>query len=164
MLLSKQKLIATCTALLITLSVQAEGLLPDVPKAKRKYSEKTLCVEPKDDMRRNHMNYIMHQRDDTLRKGIRTSKHSLKECIDCHNAPADDGKVASIETKEHFCKSCHTYAAVSIDCFDCHNDKPANTQYRHSLSSEKMPHHKFSSKSVTPETLEQLAATKERQQ
>ena len=164
MLLSKQKLIAIGTALLISLSAQADGLLPDVPKAKRKYSEKTLCVEPKEDMRKNHMNYILHQRDDTLRSGIRTSKHSLKECIDCHNAPANDNKVASVETKEHFCSSCHTYAAVSIDCFDCHNDKPANTEYRHSLSSKNMPHHEFSAQSVTPETLEQLAATKEPQQ
>jgi len=165
LLLLRQRLIALATTLLVSFSVQAEGLLPDIPKATRKYSEKTQCVEPKEEMRINHMNYIMHQRDETSRKGIRTSKHSLKECIDCHNAPSkEDGKVASVQTEEHFCSACHTYAAVSIDCFSCHNDKPANTQYRHSLSGKEMIHHKFSAQSITPETLEQLAATKERQQ
>jgi hypothetical protein len=164
LLLSKQKIIALGIMLLVTLSVQADSLLPEIPKAKRKYSEKTLCVEPVEEMRKNHMDYIMHQRDDTMRQGIRTSKHSLKECIDCHNAPADDGKVASIESEEHFCSSCHTYAGVSIDCFSCHNDKPANTQYRHGLSSDKMPHHKFSDDSVTADMLEKLAAAKEPQQ
>jgi len=159
LLLSKQKLIVVAAALLLSLSVQAGSLLPDIPKAKRKYSEKTLCVKAKGDMRNNHMRYIMHQRDETLRKGIRTTQFSLKECIDCHNAPAEDGKVASAETSEHFCSSCHTYAAVSIDCFSCHNDKPANTQYRHSLSGKKMPPHgKFADKDVDAETLKRLAA------
>lgn len=160
MLLSRQELSVFGAALLLSLSAQADSLMPDIPKAKRNYNEKTLCVESKDEMRRNHMHYILHQRDDTLRKGIRTTQHSLKECIDCHNAPAEeDGKVASVESSEHFCNSCHTYAAVSIDCFSCHNDKPANTQYRHSLSDKTSPHPaKFASKDVDAETLERLAA------
>lgn len=153
MLLSKQKLFALGVALLLPLSAQADSLLPDIPKAKRKYSETTLCVEPKDEMRKNHMNYIMHQRDETLRKGVRTTQHSLKECIGCHNAPADDGKVASVETSEHFCSSCHSYTAVNVDCFSCHNDKPDNTEYRHS-----------SSNNVNTETLDRLAARGESEQ
>lgn len=77
------------------------------------------CVEPTEDMRRNHMNYILHQRDETVHKGIRTVKHSLKNCIDCHADP----KTESVLGKDGFCESCHSYAAVRIDCFGCHSDK-----------------------------------------
>jgi len=99
------------------------------------------------------MNYIKHQRDDTMRSGIRSTKHSLKECIGCHNAPADDNKVASVETKQHFCNACHSYAAVKIDCFDCHNDKPPNAEYRHETSNNHVQ---------VQHTNEQVAASEER--
>ena len=78
------------------------------------------CVEPTDEMRRNHMNMILHQRDRTVHEGIRTVKHSLKNCIDCHANP----KTNSVIGKDGFCASCHTYAAVSMDCFECHSPSP----------------------------------------
>ena len=84
------------------------------------------CVEPTDDMRRNHMNYILHQRDETVHKGIRTKQHSFVECINCHVLPLADGRFPSSEESEHFCTSCHAYAAVKIDCFQCHADHPMN--------------------------------------
>ncbi|MBE9515715.1 MAG: hypothetical protein IME93_01935 [Proteobacteria bacterium] len=77
------------------------------------------CVEPTDIMRRNHMDLIQHQRDDTLRRGIRTEKFSLKGCINCHADP----KTNSVLGEDGFCESCHKYTAVSVDCFGCHNDK-----------------------------------------
>ena len=82
------------------------------------------CVEPEDVMRRDHMNFILHQRDKTMYEGIRTSKYSLAECIDCHVQPDENGNIASVDTEEHFCNSCHEYAAVTIDCFECHADRP----------------------------------------
>jgi hypothetical protein len=85
------------------------------------------CVEPTDVMRRDHMKFILHQRDDTMHRGIRTSKHSFKNCVDCHADP----KTGSVLGKDGFCQSCHSYAAVTIDCFSCHTDKP-----------EKQPGHK----------------------
>lgn len=108
----------------------ADTPLPQLPKAKENADPQTKCVEPVEDMRKNHMEYILHQRDDTMRRGIRTKQHSLKECIDCHNPPGPDGKVVSVDSNEHFCSSCHHYAAVKIDCFSCHTDKPADTDYR----------------------------------
>ncbi len=75
-------------------------------------------------MRKNHMNFILHQRDETMHKGIRTSKYAFAECIDCHVQPDESGNIASFKSKEHFCTTCHEYAAVSIDCFDCHADRP----------------------------------------
>lgn len=74
------------------------------------------CVEPTAVMRRDHMKFILHQRDETMHRGIRTSKHSLKECVNCHADP----KTGSVLGKEGFCESCHTYAAVTMDCFGCH--------------------------------------------
>ena len=82
------------------------------------------CVEPEEVMRRDHMNFILHQRDETMHQGIRTSKYSFAECIDCHVQPDENGNIASYKSEEHFCNSCHEYAAVSIDCFDCHADRP----------------------------------------
>ncbi len=71
-------------------------------------------------MRRMHMAFLKHQRDDTVRGGIRGAKYSLKGCIDCH-ASVKTASVAKVET--NFCVSCHTYAAVTIDCFECHTSK-----------------------------------------
>jgi hypothetical protein len=78
------------------------------------------CVEPTDVMRRSHMDFILHQRDETMHRGIRTSKHSLKNCVNCHADPAS----GSVLGKDGFCSSCHHYAAVHIDCFGCHSPKP----------------------------------------
>ena len=75
------------------------------------------CVADPAFMRRNHMNLLKHQRDDTLRGGVRTGQHSLKACIGCH-ASQSTGSVNAGST--NFCQSCHAYAAVKIDCFECH--------------------------------------------
>jgi hypothetical protein len=77
------------------------------------------CVEPTDVMRRSHMDFILHQRDETMHRGIRTSKHSLKNCVNCHADPV----TGSVLGKDGFCSSCHHYAAVHIDCFGCHTHK-----------------------------------------
>ncbi len=77
------------------------------------------CVEPTEVMRRNHMNFILHQRDETMHRGIRTVKHSLRNCVNCHADP----KTGSVLGKDGFCETCHSYAAVSIDCFGCHTPK-----------------------------------------
>ena len=75
------------------------------------------CVEPEEVMLRDHMKFILHQRDKTMHQGIRTAKHSLKNCVDCHA----DNKTGSVLGKEGFCSSCHVYASVKIDCFECHS-------------------------------------------
>ena len=82
------------------------------------------CVAESDFMRINHMNVLIHQGNKTLREGIRGGDFSLKECISCHAVPGDDGKPVSFDNDRHFCRSCHDYAAVNIDCFTCHNSVP----------------------------------------
>ena len=108
-----------------------DSLLPKVPAAQSRVSEAQGCVEPTAEMRKNHMNYILHQRDETVHEGVRTKQYSLVECINCHVSDAPDAPRVSSE--EHFCNSCHTYAAVSIDCFQCHADRPVKTSARHAM-------------------------------
>jgi len=75
------------------------------------------CVAPVEEMRRDHMKMLFHQRDRTVRQGLREPRFSLKGCVECH-AGRDTGSVLG---KEGFCSSCHAYAAVKIDCFECHS-------------------------------------------
>lgn len=82
------------------------------------------CVADTEFMRRHHMDMLKHQRDDTMQQGIRTKRYSLKECVDCHAVPGADGIPVKAESDQHFCSSCHNYAAVSIDCFECHASRP----------------------------------------
>jgi len=70
------------------------------------------------------MNYILHERDETMHEGIRGEPESLANCIDCHVEPNEQGEIAGIDSKEHFCNGCHQYASVQIDCFQCHADRP----------------------------------------
>jgi hypothetical protein len=84
------------------------------------------CEEPIADMRANHMKYLLHKRDKTMHQGIRTPKHSLAACINCHATPGKDGKIARITDEKHFCASCHKAASVNLDCFECHADRPVS--------------------------------------
>lgn len=70
------------------------------------------------------MNYILHERNETMYKGIRNEPGSLAACIDCHVEPAENGQIAGIDSDQHFCSACHQHAAVQIDCFQCHADRP----------------------------------------
>jgi hypothetical protein len=99
------------------------------------------CVEPTDIMRRDHMKFLLQQRDATVLDGIRTEKYSLTGCINCHAQAADDGKIVRAGDPEYFCTACHLYTSVKIDCFECHSDRPAVTagQLGHSFSTRQLP-------------------------
>ena len=92
-----------------------------VPKPVIEAGKGEQCVENTDFMRRNHMELLKHQRDATTHQGIRTRKHSLNGCIECHASRKNNSVVGS---DQNFCQSCHSYAAVKLDCFECHASKP----------------------------------------
>ena len=88
------------------------------------------CVEPTDVMRRDHMKYLLHQRDETVLNGIRTKKYSLTGCINCHAQADKNGEIVRADDPGYFCTECHTYTAVKIDCFECHSDRAAEVTSR----------------------------------
>ncbi len=108
---------AMLAAIVAAGAVQAAPPLPAIEPAR----SGTQCVEDTATMRRMHMAFLKHQRDETVHGGIRGAKHSLKDCVACH-ASTKTGSVAAAPTD--FCQSCHVYAAVKIDCFECHTGKP----------------------------------------
>ncbi|MGD8640033.1 MAG: hypothetical protein PVG89_05360 [Gammaproteobacteria bacterium] len=113
----------------LSVTAWADAPLPDISKPEGKDQ----CVEPTDFMRKSHMDLLLHQRDETMHRGIRTKKHSLKECIDCHAVYDNSGQPVSHLNSKHFCVQCHEYASVSIDCFDCHASKPEQKKAERSL-------------------------------
>jgi [DsrC]-trisulfide reductase subunit J len=83
------------------------------------------CVAATEWMRRNHPAVLMHQRAATVHAGIRTQRFRLKGCINCHAVKGADGQPVTFASPRHFCRTCHDYAAVRIDCFECHASRPA---------------------------------------
>lgn len=82
------------------------------------------CVGDTEFMRRNHMDLLKHQRDETMLEGVRGKPYSLRDCLDCHVVKGPDAVPVTVSSPRHFCRSCHDYAAVSIDCFQCHASRP----------------------------------------
>ena len=102
------------------------GLLPHVPKAK----SGTTCVRDAAFMRRNHMNFLSHGRDASVREGKREDKESFRACLTCHAVQDTKGEAVGFDSPQHFCRACHDFAAVRIDCFECHNAKPSGPLFQ----------------------------------
>ena len=133
-------------ALVLSTPLMAGAPLPDIPHPKGKGDK---CVEDTEFMRKNHYVLLLHQRDQTMHLGIRTKKHSLKECIDCH-AVYENGKPVSVASPKHFCRECHDYASVNIDCFDCHASKPRMNKAANTSMPSAMMHQDLEAKPMSP--------------
>ncbi len=118
--------------LLAAMSVAKESgmLLPEIPPS----AKGDECVEPTEIMRRDHMRFLMHQRDDTVHGGIRGAKHSLVGCIECHAQSNAQGAAIPVNAEGQFCQSCHSFTGVRMDCFECHAAVPAERQSRNARS------------------------------
>lgn len=121
-LLSRGLLAVLLTAGTAVLAADAPAPAAGVPKPVIEPARSGQCVEDPAVMRRSHMDYLKHQRDDTMRGGIRGAKYSLKACIACHASQTTNSVTAA---PTNFCVSCHSYAAVKVDCFECHATQPA---------------------------------------
>jgi hypothetical protein len=82
------------------------------------------CVRPTDFMLRHHMDLIKHQRNLAVHEGIRDTDFDLDGCVACHASVEADGKPIPVNGEEQFCNTCHEFAAVHLDCFDCHATVP----------------------------------------
>jgi predicted CXXCH cytochrome family protein len=110
---------AFCLLALPALAEDARTLAPQPPRGQGEH-----CVADTDFMRRNHMLMMTDHRREVLHEGVREKKYSLAGCVSCHAVKGADGAPVSYSDEKHFCRSCHSYAAVSIDCFECHKSTP----------------------------------------
>jgi len=113
------RIAAAIFAMLLAVAGSADTGPPQaarVPLPVVKIEKGEACVAPAEEMRRDHMKMLFHQRDRTMREGIRTTRFSLKGCVECHAS----SKTGSVLGEQGFCASCHAYASVKIDCFECH--------------------------------------------
>lgn len=99
---------------------------PKLMKAVKQFESDEMRDAHVKNMRVNHMSELLHKRDETMKKGIRTKEHSLKECINCHVPEQYNGKPLKHTNPEHFCSTCHGFVAQKLDCFQCHADRPNN--------------------------------------
>ena len=115
-------------------SLAAAQVAGGVPSPSITQGKGDKCVADTDYMRRYHMKELSHQRDETMHEGVRTKRFSLKECVACHSSTDDGGQPVPINAPGEFCASCHEYAAVKVDCFQCHATKPEEGKQAHSPS------------------------------
>ena len=106
---------------LVAPSMAESDLGPAVPKATGEPHP-----EGNDYWRENHMTLLLHDRDLTLREGDRDIKASIGTCFDCHAVKDEAGAPVTFEDPRHFCRVCHDYAAVKVDCFMCHRSTPSD--------------------------------------
>lgn len=99
---------------------QADEGLPGSAEA----DQLVACVAPTPFMRRRHFELIEHQRDLTVRQGMRETDHSLAGCVACHARKDAAGGSVAINAPGEFCAGCHQYVGASLDCFDCHAAVP----------------------------------------
>ncbi len=151
------KLLSFAAVLVLTQSAPALAGDSGVPMPKHALPEGK-CVEDTQVMRRNHMEYLKHHRDETMHRGIRTKQHSLKECINCH-VPEQQAEAG--EQKDHFCQSCHSYAGVTIDCFQCHATKPEKSALFHPIVTPGMERNQSAHQADSAELLNRLAKAKQ---
>jgi hypothetical protein len=153
------KLLSVLPALLaLTLSAPAsagnsDGAGPVIPapvKGER-------CVEDTEVMRKNHMQFLLKHRNEALREGVRTKQYSLKECLECHVPVEEKSQEAGRSEGDHFCKNCHMYTGVKIDCFECHATRPEKSAMFHPLVTPGMEAVKEVHQPASAEMLNEIA-------
>lgn len=110
---------------MVLLPAAAAGQQSDgVPSPRITRGKGANCIADTAYMRRFHMRELVHQRDATVREGRRGQDFSLRECVACHASTGGDGQPVPVNAPGEFCAGCHEYAAVRIDCFQCHATRP----------------------------------------
>ena len=98
----------------VAAGVNARGPNPVLPVREKQ------CVAPLEYMKTSHMNLLMNWRD----VAVRTNRHDFTAFDGRHytmNLTSTCLKQCHT-TRTDFCERCHTYAAVSVTCWNCHVD------------------------------------------
>ncbi len=122
-LIGFKRIVATILGALL-LSFSAASMSGSAVVAGSKAAGMESCVAPTAEMRRNHMEYLKHERDETVHAGIRDGKYSIADCVSCHASKDESGNYIPVNAEHQFCDSCHSYAAVKPTCFQCHRKVP----------------------------------------
>ena len=109
----------------------------------------TSCVVPQtEEVRRNHMDHLKHDRDEAVIDGDRSIKYSLAACVDCHAASDGKGGYVPVNAEDQFCDGCHEYVAVELPCFQCHRTTPESGQKKlGSTGMDRFDHHRLNASS-----------------
>ena len=111
-------------------------------------------------MRKFHMELMKHDRDMTLREGDRDIDASLKQCFDCHVVKDErTGDPVTYDDDRHFCRTCHDYVAVKVDCFMCHRSTPEGFEEPSPLHSRQLDLRKPSDLAQIEQYIAALEAT-----
>jgi hypothetical protein len=125
-LIAAASFVAALSVMLLSPTSSAEPAQGRVPHPTILVDKATQCIDSPAVMRRSHMEMLKHQRDRTVHLGERRVKVTLNSCIDCHAGKGTGAAAGSVTgSAQAFCESCHRYAAVKLDCFECHQPKPA---------------------------------------
>jgi len=100
-----------------------EGEAEGVPMPVITPAQGDSCVDDPEFLRRYHMTVLKREHDKAQLTGLPGEKYSLRECVTCHAVRDSDGSFVTADSPQHFCRTCHDYAAVEIDCFDCHRSR-----------------------------------------
>jgi hypothetical protein len=153
--------VAVMATMLLVTSVANASSIGDfvVPGSKAATVEN--CVEPTEYMRRFHFEVIRHQRDTTVYGGIRSTKHSMAGCVDCHVGYDAEKQPVAINGDGQFCQSCHEYAAVKLNCFDCHATIPEGEGWNHEAAAAHGHAHELGSPGggVSPRMAQTISGT-----
>jgi len=114
----------TIAAVLLLAFVTTVALALEQPVLTIPGTAGTECVEATSFMRKQHMKLLLIQRDQTVQQGNRSGNHSLRKCVDCHANRDETGQAIPVTDSDQFCASCHQYAGVRMDCFECHATVP----------------------------------------
>jgi nitrate reductase gamma subunit len=74
-------------------------------------------------MIRFHPRFLLAHRTVVVHQGERQPNDNIERCVSCHAVNGADGTPVGYADPQHFCGSCHTREAVTIDCFECHNSR-----------------------------------------
>lgn len=75
-------------------------------------------------MIRDHPAFLLSYRTAFVHSSTEIPFGNLEGCVTCHVTNDASNKPVGFDDPRHFCRSCHNTAAVSIDCFECHQSRP----------------------------------------
>ena len=107
-------------ALVATLAIPA-GATAGVDKPGIEKARSGPCIAPPGVMRPGHPDLPKQQRTITVHGGVGDAQGDLEKCVRRHPSK-QTGSVAA--GPQDFCESCHAYAGVKLDCFECHASRP----------------------------------------